>query len=619
MLRNVQPGSSTCFSQPCIQGTALVVALIGTACIVMGAVCISRQVLLSSQVSYSFIGGGSFVLILSSVIAMTQCYRKLEPVIEVETKVVTKVVLEPVIEVVTHPLQPCPFEKTSTHVPVDEQPHSYLVSTNIASPSTFLQDPSRAAMQTSLLLFLEENCEEALVQQLEISLKMLEELKSAITTIKPNPMHLFANTDLLTIEGDRVKIRADLLALYCLLSVGSSEEVNTVFGVVTTCREAFPTWQENIKNNLSKSLLINKDAKLISLLTCRVYSAFNYIHELNPAQAKAYRMRSYAHSWAYHYPEAGDYDPMIGEVVWTYRMNGICTYISIKKEENAHSTVHWFFAGTHNIEGLIRDLDTRSPATSLNKQKDVEFMVDAVCCLTAALQTNPFLIQFHGHSLGGHDAQIMCAEFISSNLIKYLNVTEVLVNTQNGLKVDESTQKQFQEAAQNKKFKMSCYHGFVEGDIVHTAGHCALNLPNGDTTVIVFKPLTNRTLGRVEAHTLPAHHSTPTFPENSQKFLVGSQTTKAVWTLASLAVFPIVAAHNVFVLFDQKNQTPQTSDSPPSSSTEEPLEEHFSQVSFCGFLSQPNSNPNTSKNSTTSQEASPLTLSKENETERSFF
>jgi hypothetical protein len=327
------------------------------------------------------------------------------------------------------------------------------------------------------------------------NLKLSKDYEQLIFGTLPDKQNLVQKSD----RSQDVRVRRDFLAIACLLGRQKSELIQEAFRGLRVENSLLPLWVENVSKILKTDFLNNSFQGDISslppgakkyledTLKGQIYGTFEDLNPLTEEQRFAYHMRSLAHGWSYNYPEIGQTYPDVGEVVYYHRAYGVNLFVAVQITVT-DTIVNFCNAGTHELGGVSRDANPFSNSSSWRdniNDDQVTGIVQAICSAHAHavggrrhddLVKTPLSFAFHGHSLGGHDAQI-CAltlmkEAVEGSLKDY-HIKHVLVNTQNALKIGCSDNELFKTLAQallTKGTQITLHHGLVEGDIVQTAG-----------------------------------------------------------------------------------------------------------------------------------------------------
>lgn len=315
-----------------------------------------------------------------------------------------------------------------------------------------------------------------------------------------------------------------------------------------------PTWEKQASDIFKKKFLNNvlgssqDQAKkyLTDTLKGQITGAFKTIKGLTVEQQFAYSMRTIAHAWSYSYPQIGQTYPGLGQVIYFHRSGGANLFVTLNKTDKGYN-VHFCNAGTHELCGVARDLNPVSNSSSWYSRINEDEKLNICAALfqklqyfeqtkkLSALQQIPLYFAFHGHSLGGHDAQI-CALSIMNEIdqghLRGYAVKEVLVNTQNALKISAQESANFKLSARtllDTGIAIRIHHGVVKGDVVQTAGHYLLGHDSADLKqypnfkMEVFVHESEQASGLLAPHTVKAPFTTPRLlsDEESASWLVG--------------------------------------------------------------------------------------------------
>lgn len=589
--------SDSCLPQIKIHYIAVVMTVAAIATVVLGVVGLLQSVGISSQVSYCLIGGGGGGFVIAALLFAVGYYRhqKREASTPPETTIegVHSVTIrdpaetENVMNVKHEPEPERGADEVLTEVSytIDlewEGPATHPVA--IGDIDTALEcDPSLVTMMTSLLLFLEPDYQQKLKQPAQLSRAMWDTLQTAMRKLNPAPLFLFSSA--LT-SNDQVQVSYKWVALACLFAAGSCTEVDKMLDRLIPCQENFSIWYSNvcIWLNTDVAPACNAIPWLYECAYFRAYSLLNRISSLESFVQRVYEMRALAHSAAYCHPQVGYSDPLIGDVIWVYNHNGVFIYATTRKNLDETYTVQLFCAGTHEIQGVIRDLRWSLPDQEI-KELSPQAVVDMIEVMkqifgheqNVLAQKKTIEVLFHGHSLGGHDAQVLLVAFLEQAYPVFTKnygcqFTRLTVNTQNSLKVSRKNLQQFQKLTQGIQVPIFCHHGIVEGDLVQRAGdtllHGQKSQPDIHLEIVKLQPTGAVTI-MLGTHTLAAHTSTPEkIPDSMvQRYLWGSSTLNYGKGVVAPIGHVLHAVTHVTSLFKQQPLKEESPTSDPDSNT----------------------------------------------------
>ncbi len=228
------------------------------------------------------------------------------------------------------------------------------------------------------------------------------------------------------------------------------------------------------------------------------YGSFLHIFrdKFSAQEYRAHELRLIAHGLSYTHLAVGQKDPDVGEVIFRYLEGGVNYFVSVFKQEDGSYKLHFCSAGTHEMGGVARDVNPVSATPSWKSHVTRDTLFAIIQALYTKLRTDfgqvnsrepthkeleaiPLVIECHGHSLAGHDAQLFALALMNEKvkpvggLLNRQTIRSILINTQNALRINVAEATEYARLAVpvlEAGVDLFNHVGFIPYDVVQQAG-----------------------------------------------------------------------------------------------------------------------------------------------------